>query len=114
MTSDPAALLDLVADSAAALCWIERDDGGLVHVAPVGKHLGLPADGLRRDGWSASVHPDDLARLPKARQDDVELRLRDRRGLWRRHALRMRRLARPGEEVVWLGVARDVERERQL
>jgi PAS domain S-box-containing protein len=84
---------------------------------------GLRREDARRERWTARVHPADLERVRKAREEaarqhapyEVEVRLRGADGVYRRFVSRATGLYNENGQVIqWFGTNTDVEERRQV
>jgi hypothetical protein len=111
--------LQLIIDTIPALAWSARPDGSAEffnrHYL---EYLGLSADQAREGGWTAAVHPDDLARLSAAWQatmasdnpGEAEARLRRSDGEYRWFLFRANPLRdESGRTIKWYGTHTDID-----
>ena len=84
-------------------------------------YSGLALDALAGIGWTAIVHPDDLAGVTRrwatavatGAPYDTELRLRARDGAWRWHLSRAVPVREAGGKVLyWIGTNTDIEEQK--
>jgi PAS domain S-box-containing protein len=114
----------LMAEAIPHQVWGCRSDGSLNYCNEQWLNFtGLRREDARREGWTARVHPADLERVRKAREEaarrhapyEVELRLRGADGLYRRFVSRASGLYDDNGEVTqWFGTNTDVEERRQI
>jgi diguanylate cyclase (GGDEF)-like protein/PAS domain S-box-containing protein len=85
-------------------------------------YTGLTIEQLRGTGWTAIVHPDDLALCAEKWENalrtgdpyDVEYRLRGKDGACRWFLCRANPIRNPGGEIVkWFGTCTDIEDQKQ-
>lgn len=81
---------------------------------------GMRWDDYHTEGWTTAIHPDDRDRLPlnaaaPSPDDiyDIELRVRDARGDWRWHRMRVVAVKdRLGNIAEWIGTLRDIHEHK--
>ena len=109
----------LMAEAIPHQVWGCRSDGLLNYCNEQWLNFtGLRREDARREGWTARVHPADLERVRKAREEaarqhapyEVELRLRGADGYYRRFVSRASGLYDDNGQVIqWFGTNTDVE-----
>jgi PAS domain S-box-containing protein len=109
----------LMAEAIPHQVWGCRSDGLLNYCNEQWLNFtGLRREDARREGWTARVHPADLERVRKAREEaarrhapyEVELRLRGADGSYRRFLSRATGLYDDNGQVIqWFGTNTDVE-----
>jgi PAS domain S-box-containing protein len=114
----------LMAEAIPHQVWGCRSDGSLNYCNEQWLNFtGLRREDARREGWTARVHPADLERVRKAREEaarrhapyEVELRLRGADGSYRRFVSRASGLYDDNGQVIqWFGTNTDVEERRQV
>lgn len=112
-----------VIDTIPALVWATRPDGSAEFFNQRWRdYTGLSFDAARDWGWTAAVHPDDLARVLKYKRDivatgepgDIEARLRRFDGVYRWFLHRTSPLRdRSGNPVRWYGTSTDIEERKR-
>jgi PAS domain S-box-containing protein len=114
----------LMAEAIPHQVWGCRPDGSLNYCNEQWLNFtGLRREDARREGLAARVHPADLERVRKAREEaarrhapyEVELRLRGADGSYRRFVSRASGLYDDNGQVIqWFGTNTDVEERRQV
>jgi PAS domain S-box-containing protein len=114
----------LMAEAIPHQVWGCRPDGSLNYCNEQWLNFtGLRREDARREGWTARVHPADLERVRKAREEaarrhapyEVEFRLRGADGSYRRFVSRASGLYdNNGQVIQWFGTNTDVEERRQV
>ena len=114
----------LMAEAIPHQVWGCRSDGSLNYCNEQWLNFtGLRREDARRESWTARVHPADLERVRKAREEaarrhapyEVELRLRGADGSYRRFVSRATGLYdENGQVIQWFGTNTDVEERRQV
>ncbi len=110
-----------LAEATPQVVWTADPSGAFDYVnARWVAYSGIPHDRSLAWGWTAAIHPDDLAgalaawRASRASGSDVDLTVRLRRadGMYRWHLGRARALVRDGEIVRWFGTFTDIHEQR--
>jgi len=114
----------LMAEAIPHQVWGCRPDGSLNYCNEQWLNFtGLRREDARRERWTARVHPADLERVRKAREEaarqhapyEVEVRLRGADGVYRRFVSRATGLYNENGQVIqWFGTNTDVEERRQV
>jgi PAS domain S-box-containing protein len=114
----------LMAEAIPHQVWGCRPDGSLNYCNEQWLNFtGLRREDARREGWTARVHPADLERVRKAREEaarrhapyEVELRLRGADGFYRRFVSRATGVYdENGQVIQWFGTNTDVEERRRV
>ena len=113
----------LIVNAVPALAWSARPDGAAEFFnQPYVDYVGLPLNQLQDSGWTAAVHPDDLADLAAAWQTimssakpgEAEARLRRFDGEYRWFLFRASPVRdESGSIIKWLGINTDIEDRKQ-
>ena len=113
----------LIVNAVPALAWSARPDGAAEFFnQPYVDYVGLPLNQLQDSGWTAAVHPDDLADLAAAWQiimssakpGEAEARLRRFDGEYRWFLFRASPVRdESGSIIKWLGINTDIEDRKQ-
>lgn len=116
---DSEARFRLLTDATPQIVWTAAADGAIEFINRPGQaYFGLPAARLQGDGWTQSVHPDDLEATQKvwhrclATGEPVEVQYRIRRndGQYRWTMTRaVAQFDRQGRPQRWFGVTTDIE-----
>jgi PAS domain S-box-containing protein len=114
----------LLADAWPQTVWVAGASGSAEYVNRAGaSYMGVSVDEISGRGWEAIVHPDDRASVSALWEEGVaagapfELEYRVRRfdGEFRSHLSRCAPIRNAAGVVTkWLGIATDIEDERQL
>ena len=117
-------MITAIAEILPQLVWTAGPDGALdyANVRWV-EYTGLPVSSITGDGWTAALHPDDLARTMASWQEavrthepyEITYRLRRHDGAFRWHLARAARLRPGGTEVSrWFGTCTDIHDQKRF